>query len=62
MEENARQDQAEPSGNGLWKSAHRKALTDREWAHSEQPQNGQKETLRITVPLGLSAQYLLTAH
>lgn len=35
MEENARQDQAEPSGNGLWKSAHRKALTDREWAHSE---------------------------
>lgn len=37
-------------------------LTDREWAHSEQPQNEQKETLRITLPLGLSAQYLLTAR
>lgn len=37
-------------------------LTDREWAHSEQPQNEQKEKLRITLPLGLSAQYLLTAQ
>lgn len=66
IEESIRQEQAESSGNGLWKAGKvftekQETLSTESGAHSEQPQNEQ-EKLTITLPLGLSVQHLLPAQ